>query len=327
MTEAPQPHTHHHARAAHHRAQGALTARAAMASVAVATLLLLAKGYGAWATGSVAMLASLADTGLDLVASLMTLFGVRFAAQPADHEHRFGHGKAEALVALFQVAIIAASAVAIFIRAMQRLVTHEVTAHAEFGIAASVFAIALTLGLLAYQRFVIQRTQSVAIHADHVHYQSDVLLNVAVIAALILDQYLGLAGADPVFGIAIAAWLLLGAWRASSAAIDQLMDREWPAEKRLRFIEIASRHPELKGLHDLRTRTSGATDFVQFHIWMDPAMTIAKAHEVTDALEHRLADEFPGTEILIHIDPEGQIDHPGNTLVEADELAKLRETH
>ncbi len=322
MSEA---HSHHQARAAHHQTHGVLTARAAMASVTMAALLVLIKGYGAWATGSVAMLGSLADTGLDLAASLVTLFGVRFAAQPADQEHRFGHGKAEALVALFQVGIITASAVAIFFRAVQRLMTREATAHAELGIAASVIAIVLTIGLLAYQRFVIRRTRSVAIHADHVHYQSDVLLNAAVIVALVLDQYLGLAGADPVFGMAIAGWLLWGAWRASTAAIDQLMDREWPAEKRQRFVEIASRHPELKGLHDLRTRTSGATDFVQFHIWMDPQMTVAEAHDVTEALEHRLAQEFPGTEILIHIDPEGQIDHPGNALVEADEIAKLKE--
>lgn len=318
-------HNHHHARAAHHHAHGTLTNRAAIASVAVATLLMAVKGFAAWHTGSVAMLGSLADTGLDLVASLMTLFGVRLAAQPADHNHRFGHGKAEALVALFQVAVIAVSAVAIFGRALDRLMARQATTDVELGIGASLFAILVTIALLAYQRFVIARTQSVAIGADHVHYQSDVLLNVAVIAALVIDQYLGVPGADPVFGMAIAVWLAWGAWRASSAAIDQLMDREWPPEKRRRFVEVASRHPELKGLHDLRTRTSGATDFVQFHIWMDPRMTIAEAHLVTDRIEHSLAKEFPGTEVLIHIDPEGQVDHPGNDLVEADEVAKLKD--
>lgn len=325
MSGGNDHHNHHHARAAHHHAHGSLTTRAAIASVATATLLMAVKGFAAWHTGSVAMLGSLADTGLDLVASLMTLFGVRLAAQPADHEHRFGHGKAEALVALFQVAVIAVSAVAIFGRALDRLMTRQVTADVELGIGASMFAILVTIALLAYQRFVIARTQSVAIGADHVHYQSDVLLNVAVIAALVLDQYLGVTGADPVFGMVIAAWLAWGAWRASSAAIDQLMDREWPEEKRRRFVEIASRHPELKGLHDLRTRTSGSTDFVQFHIWMDPALTIAEAHVITDRIEHSLARAFPGTEVLIHIDPEGQVDHPGNTLVEADEVAKLKD--
>jgi ferrous-iron efflux pump FieF len=318
-------HNHHHARAAHTEAMGTLTQRAATASVAMAAVLMVVKGYAAWHTGSIAMLGSLADTGLDLIASLMTLFGVRLAAQPADHEHRFGHGKAEALVALFQVAVIAASALAIGVRAIDRLMSHHATADAELGIGASLLAIVLTIALLAYQRFVIARTGSVAIGTDHLHYQSDVLLNVAVIAALALEQYLHVTGADALFGIAIALWLLWGALRSSTEAIDQLMDKEWPEEKRRRFVAIASQFPELKSLHDLRTRTSGSTDFVQFHIAMDPSMTILEAHDVTEAIEQRLAREFPGTEVLIHIDPEGQIDHPGNPLVEEDEIAKLKD--
>ena len=181
-----------------------------------------------------------------------------------------------------------------------------------------------TAALIAYQRHVIARTGSVAIRADYVHYQSDLAVNGAVIAALMLDQVLGLRGADAVFGVGIAAWLLWGAWAASRHAVDQLMDTEWPEAKRRRFVEVASRHPELRGLHDLRTRTSGATDFAQFHIWMDPEMTVAAAHDVVADLEHRLSAEFPGTEILIHIDPEGQVDEPGNPLVEADEIAKLK---
>ena len=294
-----------------HEHRSTLTTRAALASISVALFLLALKAYAALQTGSVAMLGSLADTGLDLLASLVTLYGVRFAAQPADSEHRFGHGKAEALAALFQVVVIALSALAILYRAIERLVQGEVTAHAEYGIGVSVIAIAATLALLAYQRFVIARTGSVAIHADHVHYQSDVLLNIAVIAALALDQYAGIRWADPVFGIAIALFLFIGAWRASTQAIDQLMDREWPVEKRQRFLAVAARHPELAGIHDLRTRTSGTQDFVQFHVWMAPDMTVAEAHRVMDEVEDKLAHEFPATEILIHIDPEGQVDKEG----------------
>jgi ferrous-iron efflux pump FieF len=302
-----------------HQHHSGLTARAAIASVATAIFLLGLKAAAAWETGSVAMLGSLADTGLDLVASLVILYGVRIAAAPADLDHRWGHGKAEALAALFQVVLISVSAAIIGWRAAVRLLNREQTGQAEYGIAVSLIAIAVTLALLAYQRRVIRRTGSVAIEADHVHYQSDVLLNLSVIAALALDQYLGLTGADALFGIAIALWLAWGAWRASSRAIDQLMDREWPEEKRRRFLDVAARHPELKGIHDLRTRSSGSRDFVQFHIWVDADMTVAQAHRVMEEVEHKIGQEFPGAEILIHLDPEGQVDQPGNMLVETDE--------
>jgi ferrous-iron efflux pump FieF len=302
-----------------HELRSSLTTRAALASVAMALFLVLLKTYAAIETGSVAMLGSLADTGLDLVASLVTLFAVRVAAMPADREHRFGHGKAEALGALAQVVLISISAIVIGWRAVDRLLAGARTDHADYGIAVSIVALAATLALLAYQRSVIRRTGSVAIRTDNVHYQSDLLLNLSVIAALVLDQYLGFTGADPLFGLGIAAWLLWGAWRASSHAFDQLMDREWPEEKRQRFLAVAARHPEARGIHDLRTRSSGTHDFAQFHIWIDPKMSVAEAHDVVEEIETGLAGEFPGCEVLIHLDPEGQVDHPGNVLQETDE--------
>ena len=303
--------------------RASLTTRAALASVAAALLLLALKGYAAWVTGSVAMLGSLADSGLDVIASLVTLFGVRIAAVPADHEHRFGHGKAEAIAALIQVGIIGVSALGIGWRAAQRLIEGAETARADEGIVVSAVAIAVTLALVAYQRSVIRRTASVAIRTDAVHYQSDLLLNLAVIAALVLDQYLGFTGADPLFGLGIALWLIYGAWRASSHAVDQLMDREWPDERRRRFVEVAARHPEGRGIHDFRTRSSGAREFAQFHIWVDPQMSVRRAHDVMEAIEADLAREFPGVEVLIHLDPEGQVDEPGNPLAESDETEGL----
>jgi ferrous-iron efflux pump FieF len=281
------------------------------------------KAYAAWATGSVAMLGSLADTALDLVASLILLFGVRVAAAPADFDHRFGHGKAESLAALVQVGIIAVSAIAIGWRAVDRLIHGAETARADYGIAVSVIAIAATLGLIAYQKSVIRRTGSIAISADRLHYKSDLLLNLSVIAALALDQYAGLTGADPLFGIGIALWLLFGAWRASSQAVDQLMDKEWPEERRRAFVAVAARHPEGRGIHDFRTRTSGAHQFAQFHMWVDPLMTVEQAHHVVEEIEVELAREFPGVEVLIHLDPEGQVDEPDNPLAERDETEGL----
>ncbi len=290
-----------------HRA-GTLNRRAAFASISVALLLLGMKAWAVWSTGSTAMLGSLADTALDFIASLATLAGVWIAAQPADDKHRFGHGKAEALAAMFQVVLISISAFGLALRAVQQWIGGGRTAEAQDGIIVSAIAMAATLALIAYQRRIIRQTDSIAIATDHVHYQSDLLLNLAVIAALALDQYVGIAGADPLFAMAIAAWLAWGAWGASQAAIEQLMDREWPDEKRERFLEVVRQHPELRGLHDLRTRTSGNRDFVQFHVWVDGRMTVTQAHRVMDEVEEKLMRAFPGVEVLIHPDPEGLID-------------------
>ena len=302
-----------------------LTRSAAYASIAMAVFLAILKGWAAWKTGSTAMLGSLADTALDLVASVATLIGVWFAAQPADAEHRFGHGKAEALAAIVQVMLIAVSAAGIAFRAISQLAGNSETAAASEGITVSVVAILATFALLAWQRHVIRRTGSIAIKTDNIHYKSDLFLNLAVIAALALDQFAGIPVADPLFGLGIAGWLAWGAWRGASEAVDQLLDREWPDDKRQRFVEIAARHPELSNLHDLRTRTSGAHDFVQFHVDMPGDMTVLEAHDIIDRVERDLLNAFPEMDLLIHIDPAGHVDEPDNPLVEQDEFAKLEE--
>jgi ferrous-iron efflux pump FieF len=313
---------HHHHGHAHGNERAALTSRAAMASVAMALFLVTLKSYATWDTGSVAMLGSLADTTLDFIASLVTFFGVRWAAMPADDDHRFGHGKAEALAALIQVILITVSAIGIAWRSVVRLQSGQPTEGLELGVGVSVIAMVATVGLLAYQRYVIRKTGSVAIQTDHVHYQSDLLLNVSVIAALVLDQLMGWRLADPLFGFAIAAWLLYGAWSAASHSVDQLMDREWPVEEREAFLAAAEDYPELKGLHDLRTRTSGAHRFVQFHVWVPADWTVRDAHDRMDAVEEKLQHRFPGTEIIIHLDPEGHTDREGILPQELSESAR-----
>jgi ferrous-iron efflux pump FieF len=285
-----------------------LTARAAIASSLMAIVLIAMKSYAALQTSSMAMLGSLADSGLDLVASLIVLLGVRIAAAPADHDHRFGHGKAEALAALVQVIIITVSALFIGFRAVERLLRGAETAEAELGIGVSLVAMVLTMALISYQRHVVRRTGSIAIGTDRLHYASDLMLNGSVIAALVLDQYAGVRGADAVFGLLIALWLLGGAWMNSSHALDQLMDREWPAERREEFLAATREYPELAGLHDLRTRSSGTQYFAQFHVWVPPHWTVKEAHDRLDRIEEQLQHRFPGTEILIHVDPEGQTD-------------------
>lgn len=285
-----------------------LTARAALASIAMALILIALKSWAAWRTDSTAMLGSLADSGLDLIASLIVLLGVRIAAVPADYDHRFGHGKAEALASLVQVILISLSALFIGFRAIQRLLAGAQTSDAELGIGVSMVAMVLTFALITYQRHVVRRTGSLAIGTDRLHYASDLMLNGSVIVALALDQLAGLPGADAVFGLLIALWLLWGAWGASSHALDQLMDKEWPEELRARFLAATKEYPELAGLHDLRTRTSGTHHFAQFHVWVPADWTVQEAHDRLDRVEEKLQGRFPGTEILIHVDPEGQTD-------------------
>jgi ferrous-iron efflux pump FieF len=294
----------------------AFATRAALASVAMALALLIAKSWAAYATDSTAMLGSLADTALDLIASLTTLIGVRIAAMPADSDHRFGHGKAEALVALAQIVLISVSAIGIAWRAVDRLLSGAETQALELGIGVSLAAMAATLALLWYQKRVIARTGSVAIRTDNIHYTSDLALNGAVIVALLLDQALHVAGADALFGIGIALWLLWSAYRASGEAIHQLMDREWPEDERSEFLAAAAAYPILKGLHDLRTRKSGTLRFAQVHVWLPPDWTVQQAHDRLDEVEEELQGRFPGTEILIHVDPEGQTDR--ETLLSSD---------
>jgi ferrous-iron efflux pump FieF len=302
---------HHHGHGHGHSERSVLTSRAAFASIAMAVLLIGLKTWAAYQTSSMAMLGSLADSTLDLVASLVVLLGVRVAAQPADREHRFGHGKAEALAALAQVVIISISALFIGVRSVERLIGGVETAKAELGIGVSLIAIVFTFALIAYQRHVVRRTGSVAIATDRLHYASDLMLNASVIVALVLDQYAGVVGADAVFGLLIALWLAWGAWKSSSHALAQLMDREWPDSMREQFLAAARRFPELEGLHDLRTRTSGTHHFAQFHVWVPADWTVKEAHERMDRIEQELEAQFPATEILIHLDPEGHTDREG----------------
>ena len=296
--------------------RASLTRSAAYASIAMAIVLVSLKTWATWRTGSTAMLGSLADSALDLIASIATLVGVWIAAMPADEDHRFGHGKAEALAAIFQVMLISVSAIGIAGRAIDHLASGGETAAAAEGIGVSVLAIIGTLLLVSWQKHVIRRTGSVAIKTDNIHYQSDLFLNLAVIAALVIDQYFGFAMADPLFGLAIALWLAWGAFHAASEAVDHLMDKEWPDERREEFLSVLARHPELRGVHDLRTRTSGAIDFVQFHAAMDGAMPLREVHRIMDEIEARIEAEFPGVEVLIHPDPEGLVNEEGSAAEE-----------
>jgi ferrous-iron efflux pump FieF len=284
---------------------GRLMRSATYASVAVALTLIVVKLAAWFMTGSVSLLSTLIDSLLDAAASLVNLFAVRHALAPADREHRFGHGKAEPLAALGQSTFIAGSAIFLLIEAGNRLVTPKPIEKSEIGIFVMIFAIVVTFALTRYQKYVVRKTGSVAIQADSLHYVGDLMVNAAVIVALVLVAQFGWTIADPLFAIAIAGYILKTAWEIARGAYDMLMDRELPEDERARIKEIALSHPDVISLHDLRTRLSGPQTFIQMHIEMDGAMSLYRSHAVADEVEASLLQAYPEAEVIIHQDPYG----------------------
>jgi len=279
--------------------------RVAMAAVAVAGVLVVMKAVAFIVTDSIAMMASLADSGLDMFASFINLVAIQHALTPADAEHRFGHGKAEPLAGLAQGAFIAGSATFLTIESISRLIEPHVIEHGLWGLAVMAVSIALTVALVIAQRIVVARTGSIAIGADLMHYLGDILTNAGVIVGIAASMWFGLLIADPVIGILVAAVLSISAWHVFRQSYDQLMDRELPDAERERIKSIVMRHAEVLSLHDLRTRAAGIVTFIQLHIELDPAMSLMRSHQVSDEVEHDLMTAFPNAEIIIHQDPAG----------------------
>ena len=286
---------------------------AAGASLSLATLLALLKLVAAVATGSLAVLSSLIDSLADIAASAITFVAVQISQQPPDRGHRFGHGKAESLSAMAQGALVAGSAVFVLIDAGRRLGDPQPLQSTGIGIAVMSFAIVATLLLVWLQRHVVKLTGSQAINADSVHYRADLLTNLTLIASLVVTQRLGWLWLDPLMGALVALYLGWHAYGIGREAVRVLMDHELPAATRQRIKDIVLAHPEVQGLHDLRTREAGATQFIEFHVELDGAMSVAAAHDVTDAIEAELFAEFPAAEVILHQEPAGledaRLDH------------------
>lgn len=278
---------------------------AGLASVSVALSLIALKVWASLATGSIAMLSSLADSLLDLLASLMTLLAVRFALEPADREHRFGHGKLEAVAGLTQSLIILASAAYVAFHAIERLIAPAPVTEPGVGVIVMLISLVLTIGLVAFQKVVVSRTGSVAIGADELHYRVDVLTGIAVLIAIGASSGLGWHYADPILGLVIVVVILFSVREIVTRVMDILLDRELPAASREEIKAIACSHDEVLGVHDLRTRTSGTHEFIQFHLELDPKLTLARVHEISDAVEADVLDRFPRAEVIIHADPYG----------------------
>ena len=284
---------------------GSLMKRAAIASVVVSLFLVAIKALAYFASGSVSVLAALADSALDLFTASLNFIAIRSALAPADAEHRFGHGKAEPLAGLAQSAFIAGSALFLVIQSIIRLITPQPFEHPGLAFAIMAISIVCAAALVGYQRHVVARTGSVAISADRMHYTGDLLTNLGALIAIALVTFFGWTRADPVIALIVAAFMIASAWHVSRRSYDQLMDRELPDADRGRIKNIVMQHAEVRSLHDLRTRSAGVDTFIQVHIELDPAMSLMRAHEVSDAVERDLCAAFPRAEVIIHQDPAG----------------------
>lgn len=280
---------------------------ATRASVTTAVILIIAKLVAYWQTDSVSILASLVDSLMDAGASIINLLAVGYALAPPDKEHRFGHGKAESLAGMAQATFIAGSGLFLILESIQRLINPQPIEAIGIGLGVMIFSIIATLILIAIQRHVINKTNSTAIRADALHYKTDLLTNAAIITALLLSQF-GWFGVDPLFALAIAAYILYSSWGIGSEAFHDLLDRELPDEKRQQIIGIAKNHPQVRGMHDLRTRLSGRTEFIQMHIELDDDLPLIEAHEIADQVKDDIMQTMPTADVVIHLDPVSAVD-------------------
>lgn len=279
---------------------GRLVSRAAIAATAMASALLLIKIFAWWYTGSVSILAALVDSLVDIAASLTNLLVVRYSLQPADDEHTFGHGKAESLAALAQSMFISGSA--LFLTSIQNLIKPTPMNDPGVGIGVTVIALICTIILVTFQRWVVRKTQSQAVRADMLHYQSDVMMNGAILIALGLSWY-GWHRADALFALGIGIYILYSALRMGYEAVQSLLDRALPDAERQEIIDIVTSWPGVSGAHDLRTRQSGPTRFIQIHLEMEDNLPLVQAHFVADQVEQAILRRFPGSDVIIHQDP------------------------
>jgi ferrous-iron efflux pump FieF len=280
-----------------------LAARAASGS---ALLLVVLKLYAWFVTDASAMLASATDSMLDFFASMMNLIILRFALAPADKEHKFGHGKAESLAGLVQSAFVLGSAILLVITGVERLAKPVAISHSEQGIIITIISIVVTLALVVLQKYVIRKTGSVAISADGMHYQSDLMMNLGVLVAIVLANGIWLH-ADGVFTILVGLYLLWGAGQIIWGSVHHLMDHELPKEEIDQIIAIALKNDKALGIHDIRTRQSGQQRFIQFHLELDDNMPLVEAHDIGETIEHEILEKLAPCEVFIHHDPVSSI--------------------
>jgi len=302
----------------HRLSSESLVLLATALSVVVACVMVAMKGVTLYLSGSQSILASLADSGLDLLASLITFAAVRYAKAPPDKEHPFGHGKAEAFSALFQAGLVFASAALIMQSCIHNLQHPQPISQSGLAIGVLILSLALTVGLVFVQNQALKGGQSVALSADRMHYVTDLVSNSVALIGVILAGF-GLVYMDAVAGFLMAAWFVWGAVKVLTEAADHLMDRALKDDDVARIRGLIAADPAVLGVHQLRTRLMGPYILVQAHVEMSPDLSLDAAHRIIIAAEKRLVAAFPNADILIHPDPKGLAEAHAGVFHEEDD--------
>jgi ferrous-iron efflux pump FieF len=280
-----------------------LNIRAAIAALTVSTILIVTKTIAYQDSGSVAVLGSLIDSVMDLLVSVVSFAAIRLSLIPADDDHRFGHGKAEALAGVVQAVVITISALLLIFESIKKFIEPAKIKNPDQGIMVMVLAIVLTLGLVLYQKYVIKKTGSIAIEADNLHYKGDLVMNALVIVALYMGSTLELVYADPIFGFLVGGYLIYNVLQLGIKSVDILMDKEMSDLMRDQITALVFSVPQVQSIEEIRTRTNGKDSFIQFHLKLDGHMSLNEAHNITDEIEEKVMEKFKNTEIIIHPEP------------------------
>ena len=282
-----------------------LVKSASIASLLVASTLIVLKYYGWTTTSSISLLGSLADSLIDFLASVFVFIAITYSFLPADEKHRFGYGKSEGLVAFMQSLLIGISGIYVFIEAIKRLVYPSQINKPIIAIWVIIVSIVLTLALIMYQKYVVEKSKSMAIESDQYHYLTDTFINLSVLFSVVISGWTRFIFIDAVVGLLISGVVLYNAFILLKKSFKILLDQEIQSSDRDQIKKIAIQHPKVLGFHDLRTRDTGRNYIIQFHLELDPKMSLLESHSITDEVTDDVLARYPNSEIIIHTDPLG----------------------
>lgn len=278
--------------------------KAASVSITASLILFCIKITFGLLTNSLSIIASAIDSFLDLSASVINFFSIYHSSKPADEDHKYGHEKAEAIAALFQGIIIITSSLFLVFEALKRLNKNIILDQLDKGIVVMIISLFVSFFLSRYLKAVAVKTESIALHADSFHFKTDLYTNITIITGLIIVKITGLNTLDSIITILVAAYIIYSTYEIIKNSIDVLMDRELSNDK-LSIIEstIKDHSKDIKGFHKLRTRNTGSTKFIEFHLEVNKELSFIEAHDLSEEIIKELEIKIPNSEIIVHVDP------------------------